>query len=552
MDHVHLDDAKENNQVTEAADDSLNTSVNESLQLFKPKILNAIEIIRDKKKKRPDIDTMRDHIMKTEASSADKTLIEILVKELIKQNILINKKTTQGLDSFKILKNVDQTSQASPDQTLPDPPQIVNATKTPDTKGKDTSPDSPLLLNNILTPDTKIKQTTSFSNSFQESFFSLKAELFELKISLKNEIGELRNSIRDIKAKKDVHSEKANENKRLWDELENKNTIIKSLIDNFKQLADSISKSNTSVPLLQTPDFPENSNFILPKKYAHRETYDKSKPTNILSPNRYQLLEPPSENFEFVSENFQNTDALRLPGNDKELRRNRNVLNSQNTGSKRPSVVISKYPERQTDFSRPPVISGTKLFSEASQPSKGQRNILIFTDSIPKGIRIREFNSFIKNGKTKMVSFPGATSNEILHYLDVHLTNSSTDAVILHVGVNDLLEDNSQLKIENLGNNLRSMVEKCHSFGIKNVFISGLVYTTRIGLPVLERTHEMIWHLCNKLGICYVDNRNIRMKHLWKDGLHLVESGKVILANNFLSYLSKCFLIRTHHLGLFT
>ena len=182
MDHVHLDDTKENNQVTEAADDSLNTSVNESLQLFKPKISNAIEIIRDKKKKRPDIDTIYDHIMKTEASNADKTLIEILVKELIKQNILINKKTTQGLDSFKILKNVDQTSQASPDQTSPDPPQTMNATKTPDTKGKDTSPDSPLLLNNILTPDTKIKQSTSFSNSFQESFSSLKAELCELKL----------------------------------------------------------------------------------------------------------------------------------------------------------------------------------------------------------------------------------------------------------------------------------------------------------------------------------------------------------------------------------
>ena len=177
---------------------------------------------------------------------------------------------------------------------------------------------------------------------------------------------------------------------------------------------------------------------------------------------------------------------------------------------------------------------------------------MIFTDSIPKEIRIREFNSFIKNGKTKTVFFPGATSNEILHYLDVHVTNSSADAVILNVGINDLLEDNSQLKIENLGNNLRSIVEKCHTYGIKNVFISGLVYITRIGLPVLEKTHEIILHLCNKLDICYIDNRNIRMKHLWKDGLHLVESGNVILANNFLSYLSKCFLIRTHHLGLFT
>ena len=59
-----------------------------------------------------------------------------------------------------------------------------------------------------------------------------------------------------------------------------------------------------------------------------------------------------------------------------------------------------------------------------------------------------------------MLSFPGATSKEILHYLDVHLTNSSADAVILHVGVDDLLEDNnSQSKIENLGKNLRSMVK---------------------------------------------------------------------------------------------
>ena len=84
------------------------------------------------------------------------------------------------------------------------------------------------------------------------------------------------------------------------------------------------------------------------------------------------------------------------------------------------------------------------------------------------------------------------------------------------------------------------MVDKCHTYGVRNVFISGLVYTKGIGLPVLERTHEMIVHLYYKLGVCYVDNRNIRRKYLWKDGLHLVESGKVILANNFLSYLSKC------------
>ena len=132
---------------------TVNTSVNELLQLFKPKILSAIEIIRDKQKKRSDIDTIHDYIMKTEASNTNKTLIENLVKELIKQNILINTPPPQGLDCFKILRNVDQTSQTSTYQTLPDLPQIMNATKTLDSEDKETSPNSPLLLNDILTPD---------------------------------------------------------------------------------------------------------------------------------------------------------------------------------------------------------------------------------------------------------------------------------------------------------------------------------------------------------------------------------------------------------------
>lgn len=72
---------------------------------------------------------------------------------------------------------------------------------------------------------------------------------------------------------------------------------------------------------------------------------------------------------------------------------------------------------------------------------------MMITDSIPKGIRITELNSFITNGKTKMVlfpcatsskmvTFPGVTPKDILLYLDVHLTIYSADTVILHAGVN--------------------------------------------------------------------------------------------------------------------
>ena len=88
-------------------------------------------------------------ITRTEASNADKTLIENVVRELIRQNILINKKTTQGLDYFKISKNVNQITQTSSDQTMPDPTQTMNATKTPDTEDIKTAPSSPLILSDI-------------------------------------------------------------------------------------------------------------------------------------------------------------------------------------------------------------------------------------------------------------------------------------------------------------------------------------------------------------------------------------------------------------------
>ena len=67
--------------------------------------------------------------------------------------------------------------------------------------------------------------------------------------------------------------------------------------------------------------------------------------------------------------------------------------------------------------------------------------------------------------------------------------------------------------MENLGTNLKTMVEKYHAYRIRNILISDLFNTTRKGLLIHEMTHEMIEHLGNKLGICYVDSTNIRRKH---------------------------------------
>ena len=64
------------------------------------------------------------------------------------------------------------------------------------------------------------------------------------------------------------------------------------------------------------------------------------------------------------------------------------------------------------------------------------------------------------------------------------------------------------------------------------MFLSGIVYIKRVALQILNDIHDRLVSLCKRLEINYIDNRNIRETHLFKDGLHLLDTGKQILANN--------------------
>ena len=114
--------------------------------------------------------------------------------------------------------------------------------------------------------------------------------------------------------------------------------------------------------------------------------------------------------------------------------------------NKRPPVVINQFPENQADFTRFCTVPSKKPYSNAMK-TRYNGDIKIFSDSIPRGIRMRDFNKFIKVGKTKLQCFPGATSNQLLHYLYVTFQDNNRESVILHVGVNDSLQDSTETNI---------------------------------------------------------------------------------------------------------
>ena len=75
---------------------------------------------------------------------------------------------------------------------------------------------------------------------------------------------------------------------------------------------------------------------------------------------------------------------------------------------------------------------------------KEKKQIVIFNDSLPRGIRLREFNYWLHKVYAQLKSFPGGTSKELLYYVEPTLKNKKFDDALLHVGVNDLLNDESQ------------------------------------------------------------------------------------------------------------
>ena len=121
--------------------------------------------------------------------------------------------------------------------------------------------------------------------------------------------------------------------------------------------------------------------------------------------------------------------------------------------------------------------------------TKYNGNIKSFSD-IPRGIRMRDFIKFVRVGKARLQCFPYTTSNQLLHYLDVNLQDNNTESVILHVDINDVLQNSTETNINSFFNNVREMAEKFRSYNVKNVFISGLVYPERFNVKTFENIHD--------------------------------------------------------------
>ena len=175
--------------------------------------------------------------------------------------------------------------------------------------------------------------------------------------------------------------------------------------------------------------------------------------------------------------------------------------------------------------------------------ARTSNNAVILGDSIVNfSTKLKcNINRALTNGRAGFKYFPGATSKELLHYIDATLEENNFEVTVIHVRLNDLLNSNSS--VDKLLKNIYSIAEKYKSSGVKNVFISTMVKNNRINDFIIQEVNRKIYDDCQMEGYSFIINYGIGSNDLFKNGLHLLDRSKKSLANfvyNMNSFLSPC------------
>ena len=227
----------------------------------------------------------------------------------------------------------------------------------------------------------------------------------------------------------------------------------------------------------------------------------------------------------------------------------RNRLTEPHIQGSKTEVV--KDSSENVDFIRANTVPGNKSYADVAMSRKTKngftKKVIVFGDSIIRGIRVREFNQQVKNGYAKFKSFPGCNSKEMLHYIEPTLETGFYDSAILHVGVNDLLNNRSPSSTDDLVSSFVKIVDKCKSFGVMDLSVSVIAFNKSLQYTVIKKVNEKIVDMCKKNGLVFIDNGNISNMDLYQDGVHILERGQCLLANKFIFVLNNCLNIHRHY-----
>ena len=201
-------------------------------------------------------------------------------------------------------------------------------------------------------------------------------------------------------------------------------------------------------------------------------------------------------------------------------------MNNKQTNNRRPEIVTKEYPENDLPYETIKHRPGNSTYASVAKQGK---KIAILSDSLCSGIKLDEFNHYIRKGFAYRKLFPGAKVKDLDHHCELTLSDDKPDACVINIGSNNLGKDQPH----EIANQIIRIVNKCHEHGVNKVYVSSI--PLRIGK---DREVRGVYNILRTKTFLHdfilIDNSNIKHHHLGKDNIHLNYNGTILLANNFI------------------
>ena len=179
------------------------------------------------------------------------------------------------------------------------------------------------------------------------------------------------------------------------------------------------------------------------------------------------------------------------------------------------------------------MIPGSSSYADIA---KNGKKICIFSDSICKRFKMRDFSNSVDNGRAFLKSFTGSTARQLHHYVLPTLIEQTPDIAVIHVGTNSM---RTRAPIDT-ANDIVKIVERCHEQGVNDVYVSSIIIRPGFEKEV-ETVNQYLEADQGNYGFTFINNKNITLNNLWKDRVHLNDRGVNILQENFALSLNKKF-----------
>ena len=241
------------------------------------------------------------------------------------------------------------------------------------------------------------------------------------------------------------------QNKNLLEENKSKTTIIEMLIENqnllnkvglesnlTKKFEIVTQKSNKKQSVHKTDEIKCSNRY---ESLYIDDNYDESCKSynNSFSSDGSTSSDKISDEISLGNMQKKKNQKIYKKRNETKRKDRKNVIKEKDETTKERTGNLHIHKNRYYHQSKAPVERIQSTFS--SVITKNCKKIVLFSDSILKNFRMREFNSFIKKGEVSLKAFPDVKARQLNHYTIPLLGDNTYNGSIIYVDLNDLLSN---------------------------------------------------------------------------------------------------------------